>query len=186
MSALSILIVSLLIASASASDPFVLLASENQIDVAGAVTPRAKAIIDIPAVHDLSVTATLVVSPDWSEAYVGPTWNPIKGFSLGVAGGIESADAPWRAMTYSSISHGNLSLLGIVEYGGSGYWYKASATYGLGSISIGALAQRFDGVGPRIAYAHSRSNLQIWAAPLYDPEEKAPKALLGLSWTPSL
>ncbi|MFA6018377.1 MAG: hypothetical protein WCT28_00495 [Patescibacteria group bacterium] len=186
MSALVVTVASLVIASASASDPFVLLASENQIDVAGAVTPRAKAIVDIPAVHDLSVTATFVVSPNWSEAYVGPTWSPKKSISLGIAGGIESADAPWRVMAYSSISNKKLSFLGIAEYGGSGPWYKVSASYKAEPVTIGVLAQRFDGIGPRIGYSLSRPSLDVWAAPLYDLESRSPKALVGFSWIPRL
>ena len=105
-------------------------------------------------------------------------------FSIGVAGGMETAEAPWRAMGYASLHYKSLHLLGIAEYGGSGLWYKAVATYDVGPVSLGAMAQRFDGVGPRIGanYAH----FELWAAPLYDFESASACGLVGLNWTPPL
>ncbi|MEK7632936.1 MAG: hypothetical protein AAB473_04040 [Patescibacteria group bacterium] len=85
-------------------------------------------------------------------------------------------------MAYSTANYKSLHILGVVEYGGSGLWYKAVASYTIGPVSIGAMAQRFDGLGPRIAV--SRWDLELWAAPLYDPEAKSPSLLVGLSWTP--
>jgi hypothetical protein len=165
-----------------AAEPFVLIGSENRISEAG-VVPRAKAIVDVGVTDHLSVTTTFMLSSGYAEAYVGPTWSPTKSFSLGIAGGMETADAPWRVMAYSSLHIKGFRLLGIAEYGGSGSWYKAMATYDIGPISVGALARRFDGFGPRVGvnYAH----FELWAAaPLYDFESGAPSGLVGLNWTP--
>lgn len=173
----------LLLCSSALAQDFVLVGSENRIDALG-VVPRAKAIVDIGVVPKLSVTATFVASPSYAEVYVGPTWSPAAIFSIGVAGGMETAEAPWRAMGYASLHYKSLHLLGIAEYGGSGLWYKAVATYDVGPVSLGAMAQRFDGVGPRIGanYAH----FELWAAPLYDSESASVCGLVGLNWTPPL
>ena len=174
----------LLISSIALADPFVLIGSENRIDLSGAVTPRAKAIIDIGGVDHFSLTTTFVVSPGYAEAYIGPTWLPTARFSLGIAGGMETTDSPWRVMAYSTASHKSLHFLGVAEYGGSGLWYKAVASYTIGPVSLGAMIQRFDGIGPRVAV--SRWNLELWAAPLYDLEAKSPSVLIGLNWTPKM
>lgn len=174
----------LLISSFALANPFVLVGSENRIDLSGAVVPRAKAIIDIGGVNYFTLTTTFVVSPGYAEAYIGPTWSPTAHFSLGIAGGMETADSPWRAMAYSAADYKNLHLLGVAEYGGSGLWYKAVVSYSIGPVSLGAMIQRFDGLGPR--FAVSRWNLELWAAPLYDLEAKSPNALIGLNWTPKM
>ena len=174
----------ILLSSIALAAPFVLVGSENRIDLAGVVVPRAKTIVDIGLIDHLSLTTTFVMSPGYGEAYIGPTWSPTAHFSLGIAGGMETADSPWRAMAYSMASYKNLHLLGVVEYGGSGLWYKAVASYAIGPVSIGAMMQRFDGLGPRIAV--SRWNLELWAAPLYDVESRSPSLLVGLNWTPKM
>jgi len=164
-----------------AGDPFILIGSENRISAVSFV-PRAKAIVDVGVVDHFSLTTTLVVSPGYAEAYIGPAWSPNKNFSLGLAGGMETADAPWRVAAHSSFHLKGLRLFGIVEYGGSGLWFKAMTTYDIGPVSVGALAQRFDGVGPRVAV--SKWGFELWAAPLYDFESGAPSGLVGFNWTP--
>lgn len=167
--------------AAFATDTLVLVGSENRIGMDG-VTSRAKGVIDVSIVDRLSVTATLVVTPDYGEAYIGPTWMPSEHFSLGIAGGIEIADDPWRVAGTLYGRHKRLWALGIVEYGGTGLWYKALASYDVGPVSLGVLAQRFDGIGPRIAGSYK--GFELWAAPLYDPEAQVPNLLVGLNWTP--
>lgn len=174
----------LLLASTAFAGSFVLVSSENRIDPSGDVVPRAKGIVDIGAAGHFSLTTTFVVSPGYAETYIGPTWSPTVHFSLGIAGGMETADDPWRVMAYSMAGYMSLHLLGVVEYGGSGLWYKGVASYAIGPVSIGAMAQRFDGLGPRLAV--SRWNLELWAAPLYDIEAKSPSVLVGLNWTPTM
>lgn len=164
------------------AEPFILIGSENRIGGDGAV-PRAKAIIDVGVADHFSITTTFVVSPGYAEAYIGPTWSPTKSFSLGVAGGMETADAPWRSMAYASLHANNLSLFWLAEYGGSGLWYKSTAMYDVGSLSVGAIVQRFDGVGPRAVVPYR--DVEFWAAvPLYDVETGEFGGLVGLNWTP--
>lgn len=174
----------LLLSSVVFANPFVLVGSENRINFSGDVVPRAEGIVDIGVADHFSLTTTFVVSPGYSEAYVGPTWSPTAHFSFGIAGGIETADSPWRAMAYSTASYKNLHFLGVAEDGGSGLWYKAVASYAVGPVSAGAMVQRFDGLGPRIAV--SRWNLELWTAPLYDVEAQSPSVLVGLNWTPKM
>lgn len=117
-----------ILATAFAADTFVLIGSENRLSADG-VLPRAKAIVDVPVAEKLSVTATFVVSTNYAEAYIGPTWTPSRSFSFGVAGGIELADDPWRAAAFASARHKSLHWLAVAEYGGTGLWYKALASY---------------------------------------------------------
>lgn len=171
----------LIVSVGIAADAFVLVGFESQANKNG-VTPRAKAIVDVPVVPELSVTATFVVAPNYAGAYMGPMWKPVPAFTLGVAGGMETADAPWRVAAYSSVSHKGLWLLGVVEYGGTGLWYKALASYTVGPVGVGALLQRFDGIGPRLAVSHA--GLELWTALLYDLESGTTNVLVGVNWTP--
>lgn len=173
-----------LLSSAALAAPFVLIGSENRIDVSGDVVPRANTIVDIGLIDHFSMTTTFVMSPGYGEMYIGPTWSPTAHFSFGVAGGMETVDDPWRVMTYSMTSIEKLHLLGVVEYGGSGLWYKAAASYAIGAVSVGAMMQRFDGLGPRVAMSHWE--LELWTAPLYDLEADASSLLVGLSWMPKM
>lgn len=174
----------LFISSIALADPFVLIGSENRINLSGVVVPRAKAIIDIGLVDHFSLTTTFVVSPGYADAYIGPTWSPTTHFSLGLAGGMETADSPWRVIAYSTASYKSLHLLGVVEYGGSELWYKAAVSYSIGKVSLGAMIQRFDGLGPRVSV--SRWNLEFWVAPLYDIDARSPSVLVGLNWMPKM
>ncbi len=167
---------------AFAAPTFVLLGTEQRVDLAGGFVPRAKAIVDTGLVDHLSLTTTFGVSPGYAEAYFGPTWSPTTHFSLGVAGGMETDADPWRVMTYSTASHKGFRTLGVVEYGGSGLWYKAVTSYTVEPVSIGAMLQRSDGLGPRIAV--SRWELELWTAPLYDVESQKPCLLIGANWVP--
>ncbi len=173
-----------LLSSVALAAPFVLIGSENRVDFSGNVVPRAQTIIDIGVIDPLSLTTTFVMSPGYGEMYIGPTWSPTAHFSFGVAGGMETVDDPWRVMTYSMTSIEKLHLLGVAEYGGSGLWYKAAASYAIGPVSVGAIMQRFDGLGPRVAI--SRWELELWTAPLYDLEAKSPSLLVGLNWMPNM
>lgn len=154
---------------------------ENKITNSG-VEPQLKLVSGTPVAEAFSVSAFAGVSPGYAETYLGPTWHPAKGFSLGLAAGVETAEKPWRVAATATASHDKLFGLGIVEYGGSGLWYKGLATYSVGPVGLGVLAQRFAGVGPRVAVSHK--GFELSAAPLYDFESRSPKALVDLSWTP--
>lgn len=170
----------LIASSAIAADTFVLIGSENRINENG-VLPRAKAIVDVPVVEKLPVATTFVVMPNYAEVYIGPTWKPTANFSLGIAGGMEIAADPWRVAAYTSARHKKLWALGVVEYGGTGLWYKTVVSYDVGPISFGVLVQRFDGVGPRASGTYK--GFELWAAPLYDFESSTPNVLVGLNWS---
>ena len=167
---------------AFASSAFVLVGAETRVDRAGDMDLRAKAIVDVGIDEHLSLTTTFVVSPGYAEAYIGPTWSPTAHFSLGAAGGMETADSPWRVMTYMAVNWPDLHMLGMMEYGGSGLWYKTSAMMDVETLSFGVLAQRFDGVGPRAAMRIGE--VELWTAPLYDIESQSPNLLLGVNWVP--
>lgn len=161
--------------------PFLMFVLENKIALDG-VQPQLKLIADAPIVEHLSLSGTGIVAPGYAEMCFGPTWHPTKSFSLGVAAGVETADDPWRVAGTVMASHDKFWALGIVEYGGSGLWYKGLASYGVGPVGLGVIAQRFAGVGPRIAGRYH--GFELAAAPLYDFEAHAPKALVALSWSP--
>lgn len=161
--------------------PFLMFVLENKLTLEG-VDPKLKLFTDVPAVEHLSVSGAAVVAPGYAEMYLGPTWSPSKTLSLGVAAGIETAEDPWRVAGTVTVSHDKFWGIGIVEYGGSGLWYKGLATYRVGLVSFGALAERFDGIGPRIGVSYK--GFELSAAPLFDFEAKEPKGLVALSWKP--
>lgn len=161
--------------------PFLMFVLENKVTLEG-VQPELKLIADAPIVEHLSLSGTGIVAPGYAEMYFGPTWHPTTSFSLGVAAGIETADEPWRVAATVTASRDKLGALAIVEYGGSGLWYKGVVSYSVGPVGVGVLAQRFAGVGPSITGRYHGVALSV--APLYDFEARAPAMLVDVSWTP--
>ena len=71
------------------------------------------------------------------------------------------------------------SLLGIVEHGGSGFWYQVPIKAQVKNFGLGFFAQKFDGVGPRLDVLINKT-FSLWIAPLYDPEAEKFSGLFAL------
>lgn len=127
-----------------------------------------------------------VSNKSWGESLAGVLYEPAKWISFQAGGGIEEDKNPWRSTASVWFGGARGSMFSVIEYGGSGFWYKGVGKLSLGSspISAGYYAQRFEGVGP---YAEMQlSHLMLYGSPImFDPENhKARNALIALRFTP--
>jgi len=88
------------------------------------------------------------MSKGWSEAYVGPTFKFGDHAGAGVGAGIESGCKNVRFGSFLWAYQGDVSILALLEEGGSGQWHKVAADYQLTKkVKIGLVEQSYLGVG---------------------------------------
>jgi hypothetical protein len=124
-------------------------------------------------------------SKNYSQIYAGPTFSPKPWIQFGAGIGAEQAKHPLRGGAFVWMGKKKVSNLFITEHGaskGSG-WYKnilnVQVTKRLG---VGAIAQRFLGVGPYMQFKLSK-RFMVWGGPTYDiPSHKA-KATVALHYS---
>ena len=121
------------------------------------------------------VSTFFLVGEKYAEGYLS------FGRSMTIAGTFVAADAGLgveqtqdgfgRMIAASAFAKkGSVSLLGIVE-NGTGLWYKSYLKWQVvPQISLGLLAQRYAGVGPRIDFRIPRTPVTLWGAVLRDQE----------------
>lgn len=132
----------------------------------------------------LNLTYFALVEEKWSEALVGFAYAPKKWLELGLSSGVEHNPAILRFGGSIWVGKGKNSLLVLLEQGKGkdNYWYKAKLSRNLSeTISIGAMAWRFHGLGPIVKYTPKKSDLTFWILPAYDPEFKAKRLMVGVS-----
>jgi hypothetical protein len=129
---------------------------------------------------ELGVFGFSLVSPAWSEAYVGLIYDPAEWIEFGLGGGIESNNIPLRTGGFVWMGNDTYSLYACLEYGGSGYWYQVKAIANVDkTFGLGLFAQRYLGVGPRLEV--NVPSAQLYLAPLYDFEVGKFGVLTGVS-----
>lgn len=116
-----------------------------------------------------------LVSEKYAEGYLsfGRTAKIGNVFIAADAGlGVEQTKDGFGRMNAASVfaKQGNVSFLGVVEYG-KGLWYKSHVKWHIvPQVSLGILAQRYAGIGPRIDIRIPRTPITIWGAALRDKE----------------
>lgn len=114
----------------------------------------------------------------WGEALFGISGK--KGpFIGGFMVGFEANSKVWRINPWALLQTNNRKghLLLLYEHGGSGYWFRAETGWKVfekneKSLSIGTIARRYHGVGPRIDIGIQKA--YIWCSPgAYDWEKPA-------------
>ncbi len=155
---------------------------ENQNTVARSVTPQIDATLSYTFDNSkLGCFAWFLVSETYSEAYFGPTYSPFSWAQIGVGAGLEQTDTPFRLGGFVWVGRDQYSLLTIYEKSKTDYWYKAQANMNLNHwLGVGAIVQRFVGVGPRIQVTIPASPIQIWGAPTYDWQAKSWKGIISV------
>lgn len=131
-----------------------------------------------------NLTYFALVEEKWSEALVGFDYSVKKWLSVGLSAGIEHNPAILRFGGSIWMGKGKTSFLALLEQGKGkdNYWYKISLTRELSeTVSLGAMAWRFHGVGPIVKYTPKKSDLTFWTLPAYDPEFKAKRLMVGVS-----
>ncbi len=97
--------------------------------------------------------------------------------------GVEQTSDGFGRMIAASVfaKKGSVSLLGIVERG-SGLWYKSHLKWQVvPQVSLGILAQRYAGIGPRVDVRIPRTPLTLWGAVLRDQELGRSGALIAVT-----
>lgn len=165
-------------ASSTTPTATVFLNSENMITAEG-VRPRLNALILRPVTEQFGVQCFGLVdaAPKYGQFYCGPMWSPVNTFTVSASVGLETVDQLWRVAASALYMNNGWMALGIVEYGGSGLFYKALLTRSWAGFSAGVLTQRFSGTGVIAAYDLPIQTLTtrglgttIWLAPVYDLE----------------
>ncbi len=124
------------------------------------------------------------VADDYAQAYAGITYCPVNWIQLGVGGGLEQAENPWRIA--GSIWMGNesetFSTLHIFETGGSGFWCRNQLNYQIIDwLGMGIHSEYLMGIGPRAQISIPSTPVQFWATPLYDFKTGRLNAISGLA-----
>jgi hypothetical protein len=94
--------------------------------------------------------------------------------------GLETAEMPLRLAGSAAWSDHTFEALAVVEYGGSGAWYLATANVWISWVGVGGYAQRFDGIGPWLGLRFEP--IVFWAAPVYEPEEATAGVMAGVEF----
>lgn len=129
-------------------------------------------IADVYILHKLSkhwsIHAFLLMNPTWWEVYAGIKYHPTKWLSMGVFGGLEIISPRWRTAGNLNIETDYFILNSGFEYGPSGYWFnlQTAAVFAKKVVSLGFMARRFHGAGPRVDIFFPRTPVHLWVAGL--------------------
>ncbi|MEX0919449.1 MAG: hypothetical protein WDZ64_01710 [Parcubacteria group bacterium] len=132
-----------------------------------------------------SVFLFATVTDEWAEALIGFSTSPRSGVEISLGVGIETHEKPWRSLLSVWLGNNKRSLLMMGEKGGSGNWYMLVASETIHpNLKIGAHAQRFVGIGPRLDI-RLKESLNFWIVPVaWDFENNGAKsAVLALNVT---
>lgn len=132
---------------------------------------------------NLQLFAFSSTGESYAEGYGGFAYSPKSWLQIGMGLGLETADTPWRVAASLWAGKGPLSFLWIYENGGSGPWYKATATFTAKEwLTLGLMARRFIGIGPLLQLSLPKTPISIWTTPAcYDLKSEQAKALIGIS-----
>lgn len=112
---------------------------------------------------------------EYAQAYGGPAFAPLPWLQTGLGAGAGGVGAfLWlKKNGYSFLAAGNVNLHTV--------WYKAEFNYRLDKVlQVGAIAQRFNGIGPRLEFKSPKTGIVVWGAPLYDLEKAKLGGLLAI------
>lgn len=133
---------------------------------------------------------SLTNKDNWGESYVGLTFSPASWVSLSAGAGLENAVNPWRVNANIYLSYKKISLLSVLEHGGSGFWHSSELTYNtknkFGEGQGGLVARRYYGIGAlvRMTIPYTKNFVITGAIFPYDPELKNSfKASMALRYT---
>ena len=146
------------------------LESQNAV-FGGSVAPSVSGYFS----NRRNVSTFFLVGEQYAEGYISFSRSTTFGDAFVAADvglGVEQTPAGFGRMIAASVfaKQGNTSFLGVVERG-SGLWYKCHFKWQIVSqVSVGILAQRYAGIGPRIDVRIPRTPLTVWGAALRDKE----------------
>lgn len=122
----------------------------------------------------------------WAQTQFGPTVNLTEGLQLGAGPALEQADISARATLWAFWElDSESSLFAVFEHGFDGsedYWYQVVANRSFGIASVGVMAERTFGVGPRADFGVPGTPFRLYAVGARDFESDTTNLLTGLAW----
>lgn len=139
--------------------------------------------IEKQAWDKIGISGFALITKNWAEAYIGPTYSPAGWVSAGMSFGGQQHEGKVTPRYATSLWMGGgerlpLQFLGFFEGDGSlaGAWYDVKALYSPRPwLSLGVHSRRFVGIGPRVEVKAPIPGVPvtIWATwNPYDPESK--------------
>ncbi|MFZ2500531.1 MAG: hypothetical protein WAW90_00915 [Minisyncoccia bacterium] len=125
-------------------------------------------------------------SDGYREFYLGPTWKPILGLTIGAGVGFEHvpnenpADTE-RYNVFVSLDTDRVSAYSSIEYGVKTSWYVTTVMHHTSdALNIGLMAEQYRGEGFRIEALLGK--LTIWGAALYSRDTNSPTFVSAMSF----
>lgn len=135
----------------------------------------------------IGVFSCLKATRGYAQAYIGPTVEFSNWLRLGAGAGFEAGRKEALSARYGGfvdMRRDRVDFTVQLETGKRGFWYRGVLEAEVGSspffgLSMGVMAEKLDGAGPRIALDMRKAYTKIWVAPLYNWEEKEVCAKVG-------
>lgn len=135
----------------------------------GRVTPMGVNYVARDVTRELGLFGCLVVSPNYAEGYIGPTFAPRKWMQVGAGAGLEQGSQAVRLGSFAWIGAKGADIVFSAEDGGNtGRYLKLDASYRvIGVTNLGWCQDQFLGGGPTIQLTKPRGiPVTLWTAAL--------------------
>ncbi|MBU0597128.1 hypothetical protein KJ641_01005 [Patescibacteria group bacterium] len=141
---------------------------------------------------DWGLSSFFLVSGEWGEGYIGPTFAPLEMLEIGLSAGIQQSDDSVEPRFAFSVwtEVGDFSMFSVLEFdlnGVDGLWWDLAPKFAvLDWLQIGLKARRFVGVGPFVNVSIPEIPVDLWGSwNPWDPEDPtgftSESGLLGVS-----
>lgn len=147
---------------------------------------------ELLVLHDITSRFGLysfaLVNEAWGQVQAGPTfWLVPGGVQVGLGFALEQDPTPYRGAAFLYLDPGLLrgfQFLAVGEHGGSGSFYTVNGGYKVTNwLRLGAMGERFAGVGPRIdVYPIPKTPIRIWAMAGHDFEAGTKTVVLSVAY----
>lgn len=115
----------------------------------GQSTPRFVMTANLPMANGLSWSLYAQTDRNWSEAYVGPAYAPVRWAQVGVGFGTEAYTNVTRKAAFAWLGYHQASVLGIVENGASGRFTLIDAKFAVQQVAAGYVYDSILGHGAK-------------------------------------
>lgn len=159
-------LLSLLALALSATSSFAAASGSLQyqtVIVDGLSTPRFVVTADLPISHGFSWALYAQTDRNWSEAYIGPAYALTSWSQVGVQFGTEAYTKVTRKSAFIWVGRQNVSVLALVEGGGSGRFTAIDAKYSAKQFAAGYTYDTILGHGAKVTISASKT-YKVWVA----------------------
>ena len=118
----------------------------------GATVPRFVVTANLPLAGKFSWFLYAQTDRNWSEAYVGPAFCPTAWSQVGVQFGTEAYTKVTRKAAFIWVGRKSVSVLAVVEGGGSARFTAIDAKYSAKRFAAGYVYDTILGHGAKVSY----------------------------------